>query len=386
MMNAKKDIICEKLKTLFFQSAIDYSERCDQDGQSPKNGLFPTSNEITDLITEIWSELDAKEQFPYPQDIVDKIMTLFEELEIGAIFTRFTNKKEQKTQLDILLSKVFDQIQNPTMQYHFNVVLASVGVCTFNFELGGEEELHIKRYKDENHERQLLDGNIRASTAPRALFELTRCVEEVIGVGRVLGIFVIQRPVFMPSSPLSIQIEPWPDYMPLEAPHAVENIVRKTITNLPLDSLSEIEKHEVSKGKYDKALNRLISPMIHLFSSSHDRSKQLRHSSRLFIQAIASHDYGFALSQLFMVLEGILLADSKSDVQARLLEAVTYRIGRSSDGRESLRKELRHLYNLRSRFIHGERPIAEYNDFTRCVDIVGEVLKKEIDDFYHCGQ
>jgi hypothetical protein len=197
--------------------------------------IFPSSDEITDLITDIWNDLDLKETYLYPQDVGDKVMDLFVEFKIDEVFIKFKTTEEQNTELDSIISKVYVRLREPNTRYHFTVPLTSGGCCSYDLNLSGDHEFHIAKNTDGDSEFQILTGNVTAPTDQRAIYEIARCVEEVIGVGHVLGIFIFMRPVFVPSKPLFIRIEPWysPDLQP-QIPPIVESIVHSTFAVIPL--------------------------------------------------------------------------------------------------------------------------------------------------------
>ena len=151
---------------------------------------------------------------------------------------------------------------------------------------------------------------------------------------------------------------------------------------VPLESFSDLEKREFEGGNVNEAFRRLSDQMACLFAHQDPRSAQIRQASRLFVQGVTSHDYGYAISLFFLALEALLLSDAKADVQARLTEAIVYSVGRSASGRDGLRKEIKRLYNIRSRFIHTGEVDTSWEDAGRCRDITQEVIRKEIKDFH----
>jgi hypothetical protein len=89
-----------------------------------------------------------------------------------------------------------------------------------------------------------------------------------------------------------------------------------------------------------------------------------------------------AIINYAMCLEGLLLEHSdKDNVTARLSEAVAYRLGRSAEDRDRLRKLTRKLYSLRSDYVHtgAVQPDLELGE--QWALTAGDALRREIEDY-----
>ena len=83
-----------------------------------------------------------------------------------------------------------------------------------------------------------------------------------------------------------------------------------------------------------------------------------------------------------MCMEAVLLEKPKSDVLARLMEAVAYRLGTSKDDRKRLRERVSALYDARCRFVHdGEATAVTAEEREEADAIVGRTLMLEVLEF-----
>lgn len=72
-------------------------------------------------------------------------------------------------------------------------------------------------------------------------------------------------------------------------------------------------------------------------------------------------------------------SSEKSDITARLKEAVAFRLGKTSDERKDFRKKIKKLYDVRSRVVHtGDVPSGF--DPEDVIRLAREVLRKEIEE------
>jgi hypothetical protein len=74
----------------------------------------------------------------------------------------------------------------------------------------------------------------------------------------------------------------------------------------------------------------------------------------------------------------LLDQESKADVQARLVEAVAFSLGTGVEGRTALRKDLKQLYQDRSRFVHTGRAAERSGMRANCEDLTRRVLRHEL--------
>jgi hypothetical protein len=147
--------------------------------------------------------------------------------------------------------------------------------------------------------------------------------------------------------------------------------------------LNDLELKHTEAGQIEKVLERQVRQLRRVMGSADDHAKKLQRAAALLLKASVTRDIELAITYAFTCLEGILLEATKTEnVLSRLAEAVAYRIGTSPKHRTELRQELRHLYDVRSRYVHTGTPgVARLIDVRRrCLMIVTEVLGREIWD------
>jgi hypothetical protein len=128
-------------------------------------------------------------------------------------------------------------------------------------------------------------------------------------------------------------------------------------------------------------LERNAGYLSQVVASAEDRAFELRRAGVLLLRASVSADLGLALTYGFMCLEAILLERSTMDnVLSRLVEAVAYRVGTSPAHRTQLRREVKQLYEIRSRYVHtGDAGASAWlRPRERCLEIAANVLQREI--------
>jgi hypothetical protein len=128
--------------------------------------------------------------------------------------------------------------------------------------------------------------------------------------------------------------------------------------------------------------DRVIQQLVRLWQDGSDRPQEIRTACGLYARAEVATDPGVAVINYSMCLEGLLLdRTDKDNVIARLTEAMAYRLGKSADDRERLRKLTRSLYGLRSEYVHTGRFQADFERQEGWARTASEALRREIEDF-----
>lgn len=128
-------------------------------------------------------------------------------------------------------------------------------------------------------------------------------------------------------------------------------------------------------------LNRYTA-IIDVFSTQSERAFEIRNACLLFLKGEVCSDYGEALLYFFMALESILLdRENTNNVQARLIEAIAYRMGRNDKSRKELRRKIKQLYNDRSLYVHTGRVRARRGCRSELSTIAKNIIAMEIKEF-----
>ena len=146
------------------------------------------------------------------------------------------------------------------------------------------------------------------------------------------------------------------------------------------DPENEIDQVRFERSEFDDLIGPRWEHLRHTIVDLAPRSIALRSAARLLGEAESSLDAGRSVSFALMSLEAALLdPKSKSDILARIKEAVAYRLARSHDERVQLRKEIEGLYETRSRYVHaGSVAPNRRNDRFRALVIARRALRLEI--------
>jgi Apea-like HEPN len=148
---------------------------------------------------------------------------------------------------------------------------------------------------------------------------------------------------------------------------------------LPSD-LEDIDRQATRIGGLESVLARHHRLLGRLFSSESVRARELRAACRRAVQAEFSGDFGLKVALAFSCLEGLLLEPtSKEEVLGRLSEAVAHALGRSFDERPALRRRLKDLYDLRSRFVHTGTAHETSSAGRDVLDLTYRVLRREVE-------
>ncbi len=76
-----------------------------------------------------------------------------------------------------------------------------------------------------------------------------------------------------------------------------------------------------------------------------------------------------------------MLVEGKGEVSARTRDAVAFLLGASHEHRKTLRDDVRHLYDVRSRYIHDGEYTGDVLRKAECMRIVKEVIEGELRRF-----
>src|SRR5262245_59886556 len=202
-----------------------------------------------------------------------------------------------------------------------------------------------------------IDGFVQACTQEDAVSRAETVLEEFLGACMVLGITSTFHPprTMTISAPRQIVIHPASAEGLLYLDVGLSVLTSTTAFKLPQD-LSDIEERALRSGADAEVTKRHVSVLISLFSGVGDGVLSVRTALRFFCRGVAAREYGLAVFNWFTALEGVLLdPESKADVQSRLVEAVSFSLETGIERRAALRKDLKQLYEDRSRFVHTGR-------------------------------
>jgi hypothetical protein len=280
-----------------------------------------------------------------------------------------------------LTAYVIERFNSPLQTFSFCAPLSLNEGLSISFRVGGLHGLVVS-FNDTNENRMLASGQVEAATEPAAITAVDEIVAALLGVFHILGLCITIAPLPGARHSVLLTITPHEDNIPLELSSDIAAGIAGTVFRLPSDA-TELERKLIKDGQVEKGLERKMRQLVRVMASTDDHAKKLRRAAALHMKATVTREIELAIAYSFMCLEGILLdANVQDNVISRLIEAVAYRIGTSPSHRTQLRKEVRELYNIRSRYVHAGTPgdLGLTDVRRRCLMIVEEVLSREIQD------
>jgi hypothetical protein len=265
----------------------------------------------------------------------------------------------------------------------------------FTWDIGGRADLLIRVFEEVDEgfvgreDSLVLEGGVSCDMDdPHG--EVVRIVEEIQGIGLLLGIF--ETGAFDPrmlSRYCSVQIIGGGIETPGTTLGSLSGVARLAMGWLTLGSLepgSDLEAQLVRRGQGGEILERRKKTGAEILTATDERALVLRRAARLFLQAVTSRDLGTSVSSAFMCLESLLLDRTvKDEVTGRLTEAVAYRIGRGPNERRQLREQVKKLYDLRSQYVHSGQVTGvkglEGEPRALMLAMTNRALHREIDDW-----
>jgi hypothetical protein len=332
------------------------------------------SAKTEEIIVEIGQRLKGPTAF---RDLNDLAQFLSDSLLLALLGAT----EPEKLDVSNLAVQIMRRLASPLQIFSFHAPLNLAGDLSFNFEIGGEHELKIA-YGDAEGS-MVLSGQVEAATEPSAIMSIEDLVAALLGICQALDLCIVTAPLPGSRHNVSVVITPHDVEVPSELSADVSAGIGGTVFRLPA-KLTDLEHRHIKDGQVEKGLERHIRQLSRVLVSNDDHAIKLRHAAALLLKASVTRDIELALTYAFMCLEGLLLEATATDnVLSRLVEAVTYRIGTSPKHRAEVRRELKELYNLRSRYVHtGRAGISALTNVRRhSVTIADCVLAQEIQDF-----
>lgn len=239
---------------------------------------------------------------------------------------------------------------------------------------GNPEASKLIRAAKKPHAALALEGSVDAATVEGAMCRVERVLDTVLGAMRALGLaeYIETRTSFSNS-------------LVTLGGHGVvlASVYSDRIASSALkfpDDLTELERTRRASGDLDGALGRHFRILERTLGGIDPRSAFVRNACRLAINAEASLDFGVLVSLAFSAMEGLLVGTTGSDnVMAKLTEAVAFSLGRAHAERETLRKEVKELYKIRSTLVHQAQATEVPTARRRTLDLLFRILRREMD-------
>jgi hypothetical protein len=317
------------------------------------HAVIALSEEAEAGILEIGRQLPAPSPFRGPADLVQ---FLYDSL--VSIIRTAPDGPPNAAQVAALL---IERLADPLKRFRFRAPLTLRGHLSWSGAIGGPHELALEALERDGEIMMMASGTVEAPTEPTALVTIEEILQTVLGLALALDLCSMLAPLPGAAPSVSLEIAPYDAAIPSRLSGEVSAGISGALFRVP-QSLTELERHHIRAGDIERGLGRHVRFLSWLMGSTEPRALELRSAGALLLRASISADLGLALTYCFMCLEGVLLDRSTTDnVLGRLVEAIAYRIGTSSDHRAELRREVKDLYNLRSRYVHtGDAGVAAW--------------------------
>ena len=285
-----------------------------------------------------------------------------------------------------LVAEITARLETPESPFDFAVEFTNNSMESYRLELTPDLTLTVTTDYDESSgayspDPARLEGRVHAYSSTTALDESCRVIREVVGAFLAVG---LAGPFRTPGDPAGefhlgseLQFDGFGD--PPAPPGEI------------FDLRSKVEFHPCMGTSFDEARasraagqpgDRLRNQITRLWQGPPGRSQEIRTACGLYARAQVASDPGVAIVNYSMCLEWLLLQRSdNASITARLSEAIAYRLGRSADDRERLRKTIRDLYAVRSQYVHTVRVQPDLELGEQWARIAGDALRREIEDF-----
>lgn len=277
-----------------------------------------------------------------------------------------------------IVTDLIHRLENPLRRFDFTAPLALRGAASLSGLIGGPNQLNFESIEHESGVKTLLSGTVEAPTEPMAIIAVEEVVEATLGLCLALDLCLMLTPLPGSSATLFLNISPHDDRIPSRLGGLVSAAISGAVLR---DPSRPGDAGGTDPNLAQAELDGAAAALAHVLGSTAPRALELRRVGAFLLRASVSADTGLALTYGFMCLEGTLLERTTTDnVQSRLVEAVAYRIGRSAADRARIRREVKELYDIRSRYVHTGDPgrLAWTSPRERCLEIVSNVLRREV--------
>ncbi len=286
-----------------------------------------------------------------------------------------------------VLSDIAKGLRHPLQSYSFSAPVLMRSPVGYDIPLGGRHNLCLESVETpEGGYRPVLTGTTEACTPYGAIEDAEQAIRLILGAALALNTAVLtfQTPGF--SSQIPISISPRVTSHPIFMEPALARVASQCLFIIPRD-LSDLETAQMRKGDGSSATQRIQRNLVKLAAVDSNRAGEVRNAARLYLAgessaaSASSASYGMAVTYYFMCLEALLMEKTtKENIQARLTEAVAFRIGTSAESRADIRARVKKMYDDRSRFVHTGVVREKPGMREACGEMVRLVLQKAIEE------
>lgn len=342
----------------------------------PVLGGFYRDSKIDDIGGQIIDMLGDK------SEIKDKDM-LF-----GLVFHEFLLEQNKCKDIvedfnkDRLWEGICKRLKNPFIEYSFSYPVSLVSNISIDCELGGRDKLMIETLIPDKKpyivQTILMKGKIKAVVEGEVINRIEQHVKHFIGFASALGI-ASQVPRKISKLPVA-QVEGRSEF---EVDPIISSLSAITVFHHPEENENVSSDKILKMKEKDEITSDYLIKIKEIINSNNEHADKLKSAARLLIEALSSFDDGKTVAFALMSVEAVLLEGSKkSDILARLREAVAYRLGSSPSNREDLRSNVDKLYSARSSYVHTGQIRDPKEQREMALELAKGAIKKDILEYH----
>jgi len=283
------------------------------------------------------------------------------------------------------LESIYKKLENPLNEYSFSYPVSLVSNISIDCELGGRDKLMLETLITDKKQYVvqtiLMKGEIKAVSKNFTINRIEQHVKHFIGFASALGI-ALQAPQKISKLP-EVQFEGGTE---VEVDPIISSLSAITVFHYP-DENENVSSDKILKMKEKEEITSdYLSKIKEIINSNNKHANKLKSAARLLIEALSSFDDGKTVAFALMSAEAVLLESSKkSDILARLREAVAYRLGSSPSNREDLRSNIDKLYSARSSYVHTGQISDPKEHREMALELAKDAIKKDILEYHEAS-
>lgn len=283
---------------------------------------------------------------------------------------------------DRLWEEICKRLKNPFIEYSFSYPVSLVSNIRIDCELGGEDKLMIETLITDKKpyivQTILMKGKIKAVVDGEVINRIEQHVKHFIGFASALGI-ASQVPKKISKLPV-VQFEGRSEF---EVDPIISSLSARTGFHHPEENENVSSDKILKMKEKDEITSDYLIKIKEIINSNNKHANKLKSAARLLIEALSSFDDGKTVAFALMSVEAVLLEGSKkSDILARLREAVAYRLGSSPSNREDLRSNVDKLYSARSSYVHTGQIRDPKEQREMALELAKDAIKKDILEYH----
>ena len=280
---------------------------------------------------------------------------------------------------DTCRTLIAESLRSPHRSWQFSFFLRTQPSFYEMFDLpillGGPNAFSLHAFKDDAS-AVILTGQVAAPTPEGVAVRFERLLDTLLGASRALGLADFTKGRNPQDTRVRVLIGE-------KIAPPLASLYGDRVGGIRLTGprhLSDLEVKQKHDGDPKGAGRRHLKLLQTVLGGYSERARDVRAACRLAINAEDALDFGIVVTLAFTCLEGLLLQkESTADVLARISEAVAYLLASSAIEVQTLRKTVKALYDIRSRFAHTGEAMEKVGARADVMGLLYRVIQKQIE-------